>query len=56
MKHVILTTLLLLIFGITFVGCHATVNPKIERELDSAASIENYSGPQTVESEVHTRI
>ena len=42
MKHVVLTTLFLLISGITYVGCHIL--------LDLEPSTEKYTGPQTVES------
>ena len=48
MKRVVLTTLLLLIFGITIVGCHARVNPEMRKGLDSESSIEEYTGPQMV--------
>ena len=50
MKHVILTTLLLLIFGIAIVGCSTTVNPEMRRTLDLESSVEKYTGPQTVEA------
>ena len=50
MKQVAPTTLLLLIFGITFVGCHTTINHEIRRELDSGSPIGKYTGPQTVEA------
>ena len=35
MKHVVLTMPLLLIFGITIIGCRATVTPEVRRALDS---------------------
>ena len=50
MKHVVLTTLLLLIFGIAIVGCSTTVNPEMRRALDTESSIEQYTGPQTAEA------
>ena len=51
MKHVVLTTPLLLILGITFVGCHATVNPKIDREGTGFSDFDReLPGPQTVET------
>ena len=40
-KHAVLTTLLLLIFGVIFIGCYTTVTTE--------TPIEIYSGPQTVE-------
>ena len=49
MKHVVLTTLLLLIFGVTFVGCYAMPDLKIRREWVLEIPIEKYTGPQTVE-------
>ena len=50
MKRVALATPLLLIFGITIVGCRAIVNPEMRRELDSESLIEKYTGPQTIEA------
>ncbi|MDE0018792.1 MAG: hypothetical protein OXU51_21605 [Candidatus Poribacteria bacterium] len=50
MKHVILTTLLLLIFGIAIVGCSLTVGPEMRKTLDTESPIEKYTGPQTVEA------
>ena len=50
MKHVVLTTLLLLIFGITIIGCRAIVAPEVKRALESESSIQKYTGPQTVEA------
>ena len=50
MKHVVLTTLLLLIFGITIIGCRAIVAPEVRRALDSESSTEKYIGPQTVDA------
>lgn len=50
MKHVILTTLLLLIFGIAIVGCSLTVGNEMRKTLDTEFSIEKYTGPQTVEA------
>ena len=50
MKHVILTTLLLLIFGIAIVGCSTIVEPEMRRALGHESSIEKYTGPQTVEA------
>ena len=50
MKHVVLTTLFLLIFGITIVGCRAIVSPEMRRELNSESSMEKYTGPQMVEA------
>ncbi|MXV76033.1 hypothetical protein F4Z99_17385, partial [Candidatus Poribacteria bacterium] len=50
MKYVVLTTLLLLIFGITIIGCRAIVAPEVRSALDSESSIEKYTGPQTVET------
>ncbi len=40
MKHAVLTTLLLLIFGVISIGCYTTLTPE--------ASTEKYTGPQTV--------
>ncbi len=50
MKHIVLTMPLLLIFGITIIGCRAIVAPEVRRALDSEFSIEKYTGPQTVEA------
>ena len=50
MKHVVLTMPLLLIFGTTIIGCRAIVAPEMRRALDSESSIEEYTGPQTVEA------
>lgn len=50
MKHVVITTLPLLIFGITIIGCRAIVVPEVSRALDSEPSIEKYTGLQTVEA------
>lgn len=50
MKHVVLTMPLLLIFGITIIGCRAIVAPEMRRALDSESSIEKYTGHQTVEA------
>lgn len=50
MKHVVLTMPLLLIFGITIIGCRAIVAPEVRKALDSESSIEEYTGPQTVEA------
>lgn len=50
MKHVILTTLLLLIFGIAIVGCSTIVDPEMRRALGPESSIEKYTGTQTVEA------
>ncbi len=50
MKHVVLITLLLLIFGVPIVGCRAIVNPEMRRELDSEFLIEKYTGSQTVKT------
>lgn len=48
MKHIVLTTLPLLILGITIVGCTPTVDPEIDRALDTDAPTAAYTGPQTV--------
>ncbi|MDE0681559.1 MAG: hypothetical protein OXI63_01470 [Candidatus Poribacteria bacterium] len=45
MKYITLTTLLLLVFGIAFIGCHGTSDPQIQKGL-----IDKYTGPQTIES------
>lgn len=50
MKHVVLTMPFLLIFGITIIGCRAIVAPEVRKALDSESSIEEYTGPQTVEA------
>ena len=50
MKHVALVTLLLLIFGMTIVGCREIVAPEVRSALDSESPIEKYTGSQTVEA------
>ena len=50
MKHVVLTTLLLFIFGIIIVGCRTIVDPEMRRGLNSEFLIEKYTGPQTVKA------
>ena len=50
MKHVVLTMPLLLISGITIIGCRAIVAPEVRRELVSESSIGKYTGLQTVEA------
>lgn len=50
MKHVVLTMPFLLIFGITIIGCRTIVAPEVRKALDSESSIEEYTGPQTVEA------
>jgi hypothetical protein len=49
-KYIALTTLLLLIFGITFIGCRATLDTEMRRGLGSEAPTEPYIEPQTVEA------
>ena len=50
MKHIALTTLLLLILGVAFFGCRAILDTEMRRGLDSEAPTEPYTGPQTVEA------
>ena len=50
MKNIALMTLLLLILGVTFVGCNAILDTEVGRGLGSEAPIEPYTGPQTVEA------
>ena len=47
MKSVVLTTLFLLISGITYVGCSTVLNP--EEMTERQTKPQKYTGPQTVE-------
>ncbi|MCY3743859.1 MAG: hypothetical protein OXH00_22830 [Candidatus Poribacteria bacterium] len=53
MKHIVLTTLRLLIVGIAFIGCGAISDHEMWRS-NFAAPTKKYTGPQTVEALMET--